>query len=184
MRIMKASNNNIQSMTWSVKNHFNSLRFMMYGCLNGLPMTSLPLTGMFSTGRHNDCNSWDYFHIRNICGISTMLPLKHTIFFLDRGFTQSMIHNFTYAITLLPCIATVKEFMDTTATHSTYLEDELGDISEIERLLLFRQREQTNKSRRKSKKLRIFYIYFHILLLLFHIISFAFHIISFFLYII
>ena len=63
--ICKVSNNTLQSLTWSVKNHKNTIRFLFYGLLNGMPIIALPLNGMTSTGKSNDMNTIDLFHCSN-----------------------------------------------------------------------------------------------------------------------
>ena len=63
--ICKVNNNTLQSLTWSVKNHTNTIRFLFYGLLNGMPIIALPLNGMTSTGKSNDMNTIDFFHCHN-----------------------------------------------------------------------------------------------------------------------
>ena len=63
-----------QSNTWSEKNKLNSVRFMYFVSLNGLPMFILPKTAFMSTGKHNDCNTFDWIICHNYNKINKNLP--------------------------------------------------------------------------------------------------------------
>ena len=107
--ICKVANNTLQSHTWSVKNYHNRIRFLVFGALNGMPIISLPLNGMYSSGRHSDNHTFDHFMSVNEGGIADILPLMKTIGWLDRGFMNSSIVAWTNATTLLPCLSSIME---------------------------------------------------------------------------
>jgi len=68
--------------TYSVKNKAHSLRSLVFGTLNGLPILCLPADGMFATGRHNDCNTFDYFLLNNVDAVADICPLGIYLTFL------------------------------------------------------------------------------------------------------
>ena len=63
-----------QSNTYSQKNKFNSIRFMFWVSLSGHLLWVLPKTGMMSTGKHNDCNTFDYMVAHNLLNVNNILP--------------------------------------------------------------------------------------------------------------
>ena len=74
-RLCQLRDHLLSTYSYSVKNKFNSIRTLMFGTISGMPILSLPADGMFSTGRHNDCNTFDYFLLNNVEEIGTVLPL-------------------------------------------------------------------------------------------------------------
>lgn len=104
IEIFKTQDNLLQSLSWSVKNNYNSMRLLFVATTTGIPVMTLPRHGMCSTGRHNDNNTFDVFWGHNVSGISELFPLAKTNFFLDRGFQRSGIVQYTSTTSLLPCI--------------------------------------------------------------------------------
>ena len=85
VKCAKAGNNFLQTLTYSVKNGHNGIRFVLYGLPDGTPVKSLPKWGMSCSGRHSDNNSFDIFIIMNEDGINVIFPPEKTCFICDRG---------------------------------------------------------------------------------------------------
>lgn len=78
--ISRPSDFDLSSLTRSGKSNKWSVRVLCYGCLNGMPITTLPLRGCVVTGRHNDANLFDFFRIRNHDGINDLLDPRMFIY--------------------------------------------------------------------------------------------------------
>lgn len=105
--ISKVAHNTLQALTYSAKSKKNCLRFLIYGVTNGRIITSMPFSGMFCSGYHNDAKSFDNFQCFNKEGMNDLLPLKKVVWFLDRGFARSEIVKNETTFTYLPCTKSV-----------------------------------------------------------------------------
>ena len=70
----------ISSWTRSPKSKRWAIRVLVYGCLNGKIIQTLPTSGTLVTGRHNDSALFDFIHCTNVENINTLLPISMYLF--------------------------------------------------------------------------------------------------------